>query len=182
MAKKNCIIVYGSEETVPANLLAGLIGEKGEYTVALWDEKVYKDSSSKITSDQEIIFIGETKPAKDIIPSIKFEYEISGMKYGWIGNRAVIYVEKRILSKEEFEMFKTDYQAQDDLLQKFIESSPLLKIGLGVGAAITGPIAGVGLLGALGLSWVRGQEIRKSQFDCVIKAFFNDGLAKFMEA
>jgi hypothetical protein len=180
MAKKNCIIVYGNEETVPANLLAALIGEKGEYTVVLWDEKVYKDSMYKVTSDQEIIFIGETKAAKNIIPNIKFEYEISGMKYGWLGNRAVIYVEKRLLSKEEFEIFKTDYEVQDNLLQQFSEGSPLEKIGLGVAAIIAGPIMGIGVL-AGGLSMKRCQEIRKSQFDCVIKAFFNDGLAKFLE-
>ncbi|KAF5072552.1 hypothetical protein DSECCO2_200310 [anaerobic digester metagenome] len=200
MAKKNCIIVYGNEERVPANLLVGLIGEKGEYTVALWDEKVYEDSLSKITSDTEIIFIGETKAAKNIIPNIKFEYENTGMKYGWLGNRAVVYVEKRLLSKEEFDYLKTEFKEEDnpfaifnDATIKKEESINAASELLGVAnQAITPPIGAAkvfGLAKSMALDVanssgliLRSQEIRKIQYDCVVKEFFEDGLAKFLEA
>jgi len=191
MAKKNCIIVCGNEERVPANLLVGLIGEKGEYTVALWDEKVYEDSLSKITSDTEIIFIGETKAAKNIIPNIKFEYENTGMKYGWLGNRAVIYVEKRLLSKEEFDYLKTEYKTEDNPFQIFIDSTTTtelpgvanLAIALPNGAAKVFGFAKAMVLDAANSSSLilRSQEIRKIQYDCVVKTFFTDGLAKFLE-
>jgi len=194
MAKKNCIIVYGNEERVPANLLVGLIGEKGEYTVALWDEKVYEDSLSKITSDTEIIFIGETKAAKNIIPNIKFEYENTGMKYGWLGNRAVVYVEKRLLSKDEFDYLKTEYKKEDNPFAIFIDTNTnednnnaALKL-----PGITPPIGAAKVFGfaksmvkdaanSSGLI-LRSQEIRKIQYDCVVKTFFEEGLTKFLEA
>lgn len=200
MAKKNCIIVYGNEERVPANLLVGLIGEKGEYTVALWDEKVYEDSLSKITSDTEIIFIGETKAAKNIIPNIKFEYENTGMKYGWLGNRAVVYVEKRLLSKEEFDYLKTEYKTVDNPFQIFNDntikseenSNTMLEAPAADNQAIASPFSAAKVFGfakakvldaANNSSLIlRSQEIRKIQYDCVVKTFFADGLAKFMEA
>lgn len=199
MAKKNCIIVCGNEERVPANLLVGLIGEKGEYTVALWDEKVYEDSSSKITSDTEIIFIGETKAAKNIIPNIKFEYENTGMKYGWLGNRAVVYVEKRLLSKEEFDYLKTEYKTEDNPFQIFIDSNTKsednsnttteapgvanLAVAPPIGAAKVFGFAKAMVLDAANNSSLilRSQEIRRIQYDCVVKSFYEDGLAKFME-
>lgn len=195
MAKKNCIIVYGNEERVPANLLVGLIGEKGEYTVALWDEKIYEDSLSKITSDTEIIFIGETKAAKNIIPNIKFEYENTGMKYGWLGNRAVVYVEKRLLSKEEFDYLKTEYKEEDNPFAIFIDSNtnteennnaklklPGIKPPIGA-AKVFGIAKSMALDVANNSSLVlKSQEIRKIQYECVIKDFFEDGLAKFLEA
>lgn len=199
MAKKNCIIVYGNEEAVPANLLVGLIGEKGEYTVALWDEKVYEDSLSKITSDTEIIFIGETKAAKNIIPNIKFEYENTGMKYGWLGNRAVVYVEKRLLSKEEFEYLKTEYKTEDNPFQIFIDSPTKTEDNSNATTEVTGvdnlvmaaPVGAAKVFGFAkammldaansGSLILRSHEIRKIQYDCVVKTFFADSLAKFLE-
>lgn len=121
--KKQVIIVYGENQKKYANFLSQLIiaankDEDGENTegeektilsAAVWNEKHFTDQEKILNGMDKIIFVGETKSARDNMLNTELSSNKNkcGISYGWFGNRAFIMVEDRLLEKEEVEVLNS---------------------------------------------------------------------------
>ena len=115
--KTELMIVCDEKLMEYANYLMALIGQNddvdgetvgtkdGMVNAAIWTPKQYQDSLAKITSNTHILFIGRFKEAKEQEKNIDFKFDKYGMHYGWLGKRAVMYVDDKMLKKEEYEKF-----------------------------------------------------------------------------
>lgn len=133
--RKKLIIVSGEKEMIYAELLSSLISMKddnidtktvfgipdGSVEAVVWNEKIYNDNKIQLGSNTKIIFIGRTKSSENIIPSINFmKFSKYGINIGWIGNKAVIYInESTLLNNKElyndfFEIYKMTTQKFDN--------------------------------------------------------------------
>ena len=106
---KKLIIVTGDKETVYAELLSSLITLKddvienntvvgikdGSVEAVVWNEDIYNDNKAQLGSNTKLIFIGKNKSSEAVIPSIRFDKDMTkyGVYVGSIGNKAVLYIE-----------------------------------------------------------------------------------------
>ena len=121
-SKKKLVIVYEEKCKSYANHLMQLIGandDQGEEVVGvkdgtvkavMWDEKKYKDNEMTITSDEKVVFIGRSKSTKIINENAVKKYTGYGIEYGWLGNRAVITVDKNKITKLDYHEFISEAQ------------------------------------------------------------------------
>ncbi len=120
--KKKLIIVYDKKTKEYAELLSALILMKddkydengcllkngivgvrdGSVDVALWDETTYSKNEPQLSSTTKIVFIGDGKIFKPIKANINMTNELSkfGINYGSLGNKAVICVDSKMITKD----------------------------------------------------------------------------------
>ena len=91
---RTCIIVYGDKDRAFASLFQALAPEKTDVVFALWDEKHYESNLPTLSSNQKLVFFGSVEESEILSPYIKWHYEDGAAKYGWLGNRAVVTVDK----------------------------------------------------------------------------------------
>ena len=60
--------------------------------VVAWTEKVWLQNKKAGNITSKVLFIGSIKGVDSLIPVIDLKYEGHGVRYGWAGNQAVIYV------------------------------------------------------------------------------------------
>ena len=191
--KKQLIIVCTEKTRKYANYLIQLIGMKddtdGQTTgikddsveAAIWSEKDYKANLPTIKSSTNILFIGSNKMIKDEAANMDKIFDSYGMQFKSLGHRAVMYVEDKILSKE-------DYDAFIDLCSKYQKSfkkvhldfvntaNPILKT-IGVFAPVIYPAAIYGLV-----SGARAKgKIMDQQFTFLMLYSYMELLPKFLE-
>ncbi len=217
---KDVIIVYGEKQKKHANYLAQLIvstntedgekgaGEKPVLSAAIWNEKEFINQELSLSGRNKIIFLGETKSAKDNMFNVKNSLIRNkfGISYGWFGNRAYIMVENRLLDKEEvadFNLFCKELGQMIEVKNKSNEFSSLAKnVGVGIGIfpgaipvplgipGVVGVIGGV-VGGAVGVAGVAGALILKDkiqqknqqidqQYKLAVLKFHIDAFSKFL--
>lgn len=82
-----------------------VIGIKdGVAAAQIWTEKEYTSNSAQISSEQYILFIGNSKLIKEKRYHMQKKYSEYGMNYGWLGKQAVLFVDQT-LSFDEYEDF-----------------------------------------------------------------------------
>lgn len=99
-------LISGAEEKDRKN--GGL--KDGFAAAQVWSEKVYASNAAQISSEQYILFVGNSKLIQEKRYHMKKRYSEYGMNYGWLGKQAVIFVEHALSYSEygEFYMlFKT---------------------------------------------------------------------------
>lgn len=134
---KKLIIVTGERENVYAELLSSLIsinydntknvqvaGTKGESIEAIvWTEKIYNQNKIQLSSNNKIIFVGKTKATEPFVVSIRFNKDLEkfGIKLGWLGSKAIVYVEpdKLLGDKNLYDEF---YKSYVELSKKYDDS------------------------------------------------------------
>jgi hypothetical protein len=94
MANGKCIIVCPDKDKKWANYLLGLIGSSEDYEAAIWTESVYASNAPTLSSHSKIVFIGGMNEAKAVASSIEWTQDKGDLKYGWLGNRAVIQADQ----------------------------------------------------------------------------------------
>lgn len=120
--KKTLIVVYKDEllmnqlkkmvETHDDND-DGVVGTRDDsINIVSWTEKVWNGNKKAGNIQGKILFLGDIKGTDKLIPVIDVEFDDCGVKYGWAGNQAVLYVDPKVL---------TDRKAYDDFLQKLSE-------------------------------------------------------------
>ena len=95
----------------------GVVGiQDGSVEAVVWNEKIYSDNQAQLGSNNKIIFIGATDAAKPVMANINFENEFSqyGVYCGSLGNKAVIYADRKAVSKKQV------YDAFVDAYSQFI--------------------------------------------------------------
>ena len=81
----------------------GVVGIKdGSVDVVVWDEKTYLHNKPELNSSNKIIFIGNSKFVNPIKANINMSNELSefGINYGSLGNKAVICVDSKLITKD----------------------------------------------------------------------------------
>lgn len=76
----------------------------GSAAAQVWTEKEYSANASQISSEQYLLFVGNSKLIKDKRHHMVRKYSEFGMNYGWLGKQAVLFVD-RSLSFSEYEAF-----------------------------------------------------------------------------
>lgn len=194
--KKSLIIVYDNKTEEYATFLQQLISQNddsceevvgikgGTVDATIWTTKVYEENLPKLTSNTHIIFIGSGKIAKDQGRNINFSFSKYGMNYGWLGKRAVLYVDtKKMLKKKEYDEFFALSKKYSEKFKKasvnFINSLPNAVKWIGVLCLpyFTWTIALYGLVSGSS----NHKKIIDQQFRCLTMAFYMDGLQKFLE-
>ena len=190
------IIVCDDKDMVNANYLIQLIGQKddsgdsivgiedGSVSAAIYTTKNYKDNLPQIPSTQHILFIGQSSVAKEQSKTIPDLFSKLGMHYGWLGKRAVLYVDDtagdwlkpkgNIMDYLEFWQFSKERgMIHPDIL------------GIGVEKFMPGTIVmATSRFGAGKTIFERKRlagEIKSQQYKTLIKAFYEDGLRTFVE-
>lgn len=99
------IIVYdGKKETeILADWLKAEVSKNDSIETAKWSKKQYKDNEPTLSSNEYIVFIGNTETAKNISqsPSFEVKYNELNMKYGWLGKQAVLSIDLKYKFDEE---------------------------------------------------------------------------------
>lgn len=96
------IIVYKDE--MLANQMKKLIETKDDtedsvtgtrdnsINVVAWTEKVWLSNKKAGNITSKVLFLGDIKGVDKLIPVIDVKFDKYGIRYGWAGNQAVIYV------------------------------------------------------------------------------------------
>ena len=102
------IIVPDKRSNKHANLLLQLISElhADKYEAAIWNEKEFKSSTSKIPSSSPIVFVGLSDSAEENMAQMKSIYNQFGMHIISLGQRVILYVETKKLNEKEYYEFK----------------------------------------------------------------------------
>jgi len=105
-----------------------VIGIKDGSTAAqVWTEKEYASNAAQISSEQYILFIGNSSLIKEKRNFMQEKFSRYGMKYGWLGKQGVIFVESVVPADEydDFIAFATEYQPEIKALE---EKNNVLKL------------------------------------------------------
>ena len=82
-----------------------VIGIKdGSAAAQVWNEKEYSANSAQISSEQYILFIGNSKLIKEKRLHMQKKFSEYGMNYGWLGKQAVLFVD-HIVSVDDYNDF-----------------------------------------------------------------------------
>lgn len=161
-----------------------IIGTKdGSVSAAIWTPKEYRDNMAKISSDSHLLFIGSFKEAKSNGKNVDFNFNKFGMHYGWRGKRAVMFVENKLLKKEEYGQFITFAQSYkktfDKVTLNFVNTLPdaLKWAGALFLPILVAPIPIYGLISGSKAH----KKIQDQQYICLSMVLYLDGLQKFLE-
>ena len=195
IANKSLIVVCDDKERAFVNYLTQLIGTKtidleGFAEGAIWNIKEYRDNLAEIFFMQKILFVGMNKYSKEQVDTIKEKYNKFGMHFGWLGTRAVLYVDDITDNIKDIKNFKSEYEnflkysqkydiEHKDILEPFIKENKKMFINamtLLVPYGIVGRTTKI----AYDLNKIR-LEIKKQKYETLIKIFYIEGLKNFME-
>ena len=191
--QKTLIIVCDEKENSFANYLIQLIGKKNDNNIdlnvnaALYNTKTYRDNLGQIPSSQRVLFIGVNKFTEEQVETIPDKYNKLDMHFGWLGKRAVLYVDditdniSNITNiKKNYEKF-LEYSLKYDMkYENIIDSFVSIKKQLPTLAfAVVGTIFGASKV-AYDLNKIR-VGIKKQKYQTLIKIFYGEGLKNFME-
>ena len=163
------------------------VGTKdGEVAAQVWTEKDYNNNAAQMSSNQYVLFVGNSKLIKEKGSHMNTEFNEYGMKYGWLGKQAVLCVEKVVPLKQydEFIEFALQYQENIKALVTKEKSAgkAALPVALAAGAlAWAAPIvaAPIATWNIISMS-KRNKKIEEQQYNCCTMKFYLDGLRKFL--
>ena len=183
--KKELIIVCDESLMEYANYLMALIGQNNDkystVSAAIWTPKVYMDTLPKITSNTHILFIGSFKEAKEQRKKVNSKFNEYGMHFGWLGKRAVMYADDKMLKKDEYDQFlkfSKNYQKEfEKATVNIVNSHPYYMTVIGSFLPVIYPVAIYGLISRT----IAHKKIKDQQYRCLTMALYLDGLQKFLE-
>ncbi len=110
---------------------AGAAGIKeGSVVAQVWGEKEYVANQTQISSEQYLLFIGNSKLLKDKRTFFNVKFSQYGMMYGWLGKQAALAVESTV-SDEEYDDFIEFARINQPETKKLVdgEYEPTLTLG-----------------------------------------------------
>lgn len=93
-------LISGTDDQ--AEMIIGI--KDGSAAAQVWTEKEYSSNAAQISSEQYLLFIGNSKLIKEKRHHMRKMYSEYGMNYGWLGKQAVLFVD-RMLTVSEYEDF-----------------------------------------------------------------------------
>lgn len=136
--KKGLVVVYKDE--VLLNFVRKLVetnddkedaivGTKdGTVDIIAWTEKVFEDNKKVGKTQNKVLFLGKFKGTNNLIPVLDIHFDRYGVKYGWAGRQAVVYVEPAALkNKDEYNKFLAEFNelpVPQNYKKEIVESTP----------------------------------------------------------
>ena len=220
---KKLIIVTDEKNKPYANYLMALISAKddkegevvgiadGSVEAVVWSENNFADNEPTLSSSAHILFLGDTKLSKAQRGGLSVKFDDFGLKYGWLGKRAVMYVDRVITNVVEYNRFY-DYaikyqenftkvierktvqvQIQGDVVEvdekdhKRLHGKhvPVVAALAAFAAPIAGPVAAAvaaPVVAAKGVANLKERkEVMQQQQSCLAMIFYMEGLKEFLE-
>lgn len=131
----------------------------------------YNKNSHTISSDQNILFIGNDKTISDKKDNMKVHHEKYKMKYAWLDHQAALFVDGALYGKEysDFKKYISDI-FKDGIPEKIKEIDINMFKNLSV-AMVLLPLTG---------TYRRNKMVEEQQYICLVYDFFINGLRNFM--
>ena len=167
----------------------------GSVSTHVWTKKEYAKNAANISSEQYILFIGNTKLFKTKRSHMIKQYSKFGMQYGWLGKQAVLFVEKAVEMKE-YEKFVEYVRVHYTNVMKLIDSKSdviitknstdklqlketkrLLNLQKFLPETIVN--APVKVLNAF-TKKTNEKKIKEQEYTCLVLVFYSNGLSKFL--
>lgn len=136
--KKGLVVVYKDE--VLLNFVRKLVetnddkedaivGTKdGTVDIIAWTEKVFEDNKKVGKTQNKVLFLGKFKGTNNLIPVLDIHFDRYGVKYGWAGRQAVVFVEPASLkNKDEYNKFLAEFNelpVPQNYKKEIVESTP----------------------------------------------------------
>ena len=109
---KTLIVVYRNEllvnqlkklvETNDDHDEESIVGVKdGSVRIVSWTEKVWNDQKKAGNINNRVLFLGDFKDTKTLVPIMETKYDSFGIKYGWAGNQALIVADPTVFSNRD---------------------------------------------------------------------------------
>ena len=168
-----------------------VVGTKdGSVNIVSWSEKIWLDQKKAGNINSKVLFLGEIKGYEKLIPVVDIKFDMYGVKYGWAGNQAIIWVNVDALKdKEVYNDFLKDLNElpipstlkNESKKHSLISHVPTNNSGL---SSIISAVATFGIdAGLLIKDAVSDKQTKKKQmlFYGIIK-LYNDHLEEFMHA
>lgn len=182
--KKEVIIVYDEETKEYADYLFALISTKKNIEARCLSLKQYEETSVTLSSENNMIFIGNNKIIENKRKYTDKTFKEYGMNYGWIGKNCIVYVEDKMLEQDKYKAF-IDYASK--INTRFKEEN-INTISLQQNSSIVAlfslftPILGLGYMAYKLYSNYSDnkKKIKDQQYGTLINIFFTDGLDKFL--
>lgn len=201
------IIVCDEKTSEYANYLRQLVSMKddtadeivgvkdGTVEVAVWLEKDYVANMATISSKEHILFIGENKVSKKETPYMSVKFDKFGMKYGWLGKRAMMMVSDSIKDKETYEQFiefcrgyeqKIEAMSLERVLKyedKDENEKGVVALMKNKAATLALLVVNPGVFGAVaGINMLKDRKkLREQQYRALTAILYTDGLTEFLE-
>lgn len=133
-------IVHDSKTSAIAQQLNAIISTIPECESRVLTEKDWNGTKATISSENYVLFIGNVADGIALKSIIKWKYENINMKYGWIGKKALMIVEKHTFKKEELEELKKKFETEQ---LNIIDTGT--NVGILAGSAILLGLIGIGI-------------------------------------
>ena len=78
----------------------------GAAAAQVWAEKEYTANAAQISSEQYLLFVGNSKLIKEKRHHMLQKYSEHGMNYGWLGKQAVLFVDHILFFSEYTNFYK----------------------------------------------------------------------------
>lgn len=220
---KKLIIVTDEKNKPYANYLMALISAKddkegevvgiadGSVEAVVWSEKNFADNEPTLSSSAHILFLGDTKLSKAQRGGLSVKFDDFGLKYGWLGKRAVMYVDRVITNVVEYNRFYDYAIKYQENFTKVIERKtvqmqiqgevvevdekdhkklhgkhvPVVAALAAFAAPIAAPVAAAvaaPVVAAKGVANLKERkEVMQQQQSCLAMIFYMEGLKEFLE-
>ena len=162
--------------------------QDGTIQIVAWDEKTWLAQKKAGNISNKVLFIGDIKGINKLLPIIDIQFNEYGVKYGWAGNQAAIWIEPQEISNEEIyvEFLKKLNELPIPVQYKVeIPESPKVAAPVEVGKQnLWNQLAALGVNAFLTVKDLLKDKTQvKNQmfFYGIIKMYFND-LDKYMNA
>ncbi|EEW37084.1 hypothetical protein NQ540_01310 [Granulicatella adiacens ATCC 49175] len=201
------IIVCDEKTSEYANYLRQLVSMKddtsdeivgvkdGTVEVAVWLEKDYVANMATISSKEHILFVGENKVSKKETPSMSVKFDKFGMKYGWLGKRAMMMVSDSIKDKETYDQFIEFCQGYEQKIEamslervlkyedKDEKEKGVVALMKNKAATLAQLVVNPGVFGAVaGINMLKDRKkLRDQQYRALTAILYTDGLTEFLE-
>ena len=173
-----------------------IVGVKdGAVAAQVWTEDDYIRQSVQMSSEQYILFIGNSKRIKEKRSHMVKKFSQFGMNYGWLGKQAVLFVDEivDVNHYDEFIAFakgnqsdvkklldvKSDVMVVTDVAIDSNEKGikKLMNPVKGIQAAIVNePVRGLNAVNRL----ANNKKIEEQEYTCLVLAFYMSGLSQFL--
>ena len=148
--------------------LRDLIGENEKnISTVIYTDKQYIDFRANIDSNTHIVFIGNSKLAKQNQEHIPDRFHKYGMHYGWMGKTAVLYVDDIVLPQEEWSGLLDLVHLNKKIMN--LPKNLLFYTPLYIS------------LNSYNNFKKNKKEVCKQQYGCLITEWYIDGFSEFIE-
>lgn len=191
--KKTLIVVYKDEllmnqlrkmvETHDDSEQSIVDTKEVSINIVSWKEKVWLGNEKAGNIQGKILFLGEIKGTDKLIPVLDVKFDEYGVRFGWAGNRAVVYVDPKVLTaREDYNAFLEKFFALPTPIPGSLKATNIFK---GAKKAISTRTDVIGKvrtqIASKSEEVFRNKSLMKNQmlFYGVV-SFYNTGLEKFM--